>query len=230
MKTLVVVPISHEIKYFLLACAKQGIPMEPGVIGRLPVTRLPDLGMTVAPGGLGKAQFALQTQHLIDAGAGWDLVICAGAAGALADGLSVGDVVMGTETVEHDVRNGFGPLRLPRFSGDAAALGSFKPAALKMDSFSVFWGAIASGDENVIDNARRQQVHKETGALAVAWEGAGGARACQFSGIPFVEMRAVTDSADHHAIYDFILNLKKAMKNLALLMVCWARSRQDAIL
>jgi len=227
MQTLVVMPIKEEIKYFLQACTEQEIRTETAFIGKLPVTQLPDLGITVASGGLGKVQFAVQTQHLIDAGPAWDLVICAGAAGALKEGLSAGDVVIGTETVEHDIRSNFGLSRLPRFSSDAAARDAFKKASLKMSSFSVFCGAIASGDENVVDTGRRKQVQKLTGALAVAWEGAGGARACQFSGIPFIEIRAVTDSANSHAIFDFILNLKKAMKNIALLITYWARSSHE---
>src|SRR6266478_4000180 len=49
------------------------------------------------------------------------LVICAGAAGALVNGLSIGDVVVATETVEHDIRNKFGLPLLPRF-GSAKAI------------------------------------------------------------------------------------------------------------
>jgi len=56
-----------------------------------------------------------------------------------------------------------------------------------------------------------------TGALAVAWEGAGGARACHFSGIPFLEIRGITDSADSDAASDFGANLEGAMRNVAAL-------------
>ena len=224
MKTLVVMPIKEEIKYFLQGCTEQEIRTETASVGKLPVTRLPDLSITVAQGGLGKVQFGVQTQHLIDVGPAWDLVICAGAAGALVEGLSAGDVVVGTQTVEHDIHSNLGISRPPRFNSDAATLDALKKASLKMDAFSVFWGAIASGDENVTGVERRKQIQKLTGALAVAWEGAGGARACQFSSIPFIEIRAVTDSANNHAIFDFIFNLKGAMKNLALLITSWARS------
>ena len=54
------------------------------MIGRLPVVQFPDLGVTLARGGLGKVQFAVQTQHLLDTCSDWDLIVCAGAAGALA--------------------------------------------------------------------------------------------------------------------------------------------------
>ena len=45
-------------------------------IGRLRVVKLPELDMTVAVGGWGKAQFAVHTQHLIDTGPAWEVVIC----------------------------------------------------------------------------------------------------------------------------------------------------------
>src|SRR5271165_3673116 len=63
---------------------------------------IPDWRVLVAPGGHGKTQFAVQAQYLIGRFSSVELVICAGAAGSLAPELSVGDVVVGTETVEHD--------------------------------------------------------------------------------------------------------------------------------
>lgn len=64
-------------------------------------------------------------------------------------------------------------------------------------------------------------LHRLTGALAVAWEGAGGARACHFSGIPFVEIRGITDRADSDAASDFEANLGSAMGNVARLITPW---------
>jgi adenosylhomocysteine nucleosidase len=135
------------------------------------------------------------------------VVICAGAAGALSDGLAVGDVVVATETVEHDIHNHFGPPRLPRFSGAATMIESLRGVRPPRNAFSVHFGPIASG------------------ALAVAWEGAGGARACQFSAMPFVEIRGVTDGANGRAAADFRANLAAAMANVATLIVTWLQKR-----
>jgi adenosylhomocysteine nucleosidase len=223
VKILTVIPMRAERDFFLQGCVEQGIRAQPAAAGRLPVTRLPELGLTVACGGLGKTQFAVQTQHLIDAAPGWDLVICAGAAGALVEGLSVGDVVIATETVEHDICNKFGRPLIPRFSGVETVVDMLKNRPLSDGSFKIHAGPIASGDEDVIDDERRQAIQRLTGALAVAWEGAGGARACQFSGIPFVEIRGVTDSANSSAALDFEANLASAMRNVAMVITSWAR-------
>jgi adenosylhomocysteine nucleosidase len=224
MKILVVTPIAEEINCFLQSCAEQGIGSETIVVGKLPVTYFSALGVIVAQGGLGKAQFAVQTQHLIDTCPGLHVVICAGAAGALINGLSIGDVVVATETVEHDIRNKFGLPLMPRFGSAKAIVDALQKMSPATRAFQVHFGPIASGDEDVIDAARRQEIHQLTGALAVAWEGAGGARACQFSGIPFVEIRGITDSANSTAAADFAMHLHRALSNVATFITLWAKA------
>ncbi len=225
MGTLVVIPTQHEFDLFLEGCAGHGLRAEDSIIGRLPVVRLVDLGIVVSRGGLGKVQFAVQTQHLLDAGPDWGVVVCAGAAGALVDDLSVGDVVVSTETVEHDINNRFGEPLLPRFGSPETALAAFRSVAPACSAFRVHFGPIASGDEDVVEAARRKVIRELTGALAVAWEGAGGARACQFNDVPFVEIRGVTDRADSNAPSDFEANRRDVMGNVAALIISWQKSR-----
>jgi adenosylhomocysteine nucleosidase len=155
----------------------------------------------------------------------WEVVICAGAAGALSDGLAVGDVVVATETVEHDIHNHFGPPQLPRFRGATTMIESLRGVRPPRSAFSVHFGPIASGDEDVVTVERQEALRQRTGALAVAWEGAGGARACQFSAMPFVEIRGVTDGANGRAAVDFRANLATAMANVATLIVTWLQER-----
>src|SRR6267378_2087369 len=176
MKLLTVIPTRTELEAFVQACREQGYTGEPAVVGRLTVSRFPDLDMAVASGGLGKVQFAVQTQHLLDSHH-WTLVICAGAAGALVSGLSVGDVVVAEETVEHDVWNRIGTPRVPRFSGSEPDLAWCRRALGAKSGVTVHYGPSASGDEDVVDGERRAAIRERTRALAVVWEGAGGARA-----------------------------------------------------
>ena len=148
MKTLIVIPTTKERDFFIEGCTKHGFQSSESVAGRLPVVRLVDLGVTVACGGLGKAQFALQTQHLLDAGSDWDIVFCAGAAGALANELSIGDMVVATSTVEHDHKNRFTERPRPRFEGAQETISELKRLA-SVASFRVHFGAVASGDEDI---------------------------------------------------------------------------------
>jgi adenosylhomocysteine nucleosidase len=225
MRTLIMVPLQEEISLFCHACTARGLATVDATVGQLIAMRVPDLGLTVVPGGLGKVQFAIQTQHVLDVNRTWDVVICAGAAGALVNGVAVGDVIVATETVEHDIHNHFGPPRLPRFSGAPTMIESLKGVRPPRNTFTVHFGPIASGDEDVVAVERQEELRRRTGALAVAWEGAGGARACQFSGVPFVEIRGVTDGANSSAAADFRANLAAAMANVATMIVRWLQER-----
>jgi adenosylhomocysteine nucleosidase len=227
MRILIVTPMQEESDFFLRSCTRHGFHAESSVAGRLPVMQLPDLGITLARGGVGKAQFALQTQHLLDTCPDWDLVICAGVGGALVDDLSIGDVVVATTTVEHDYNNKFNERPLPRFDGAQTAIADLGRVSLSSSSFKVHFGMVASGDEDVMDAERRRILHQSTGALVVAWEGAGGARACAFSDVPFVEIRGVTDTANRNAPSDFEANLEAAMNNVATLITSWISQRSQ---
>jgi len=78
-----------------------------------------------------------------------------------------------------------------------------------------------------VDLERSHAIQQRTGAFAVAWEGAGGARACQFSQVPFVEIRGITDNANQRAAADFTKNLEAAQQNVATVITQWAVARQD---
>ena len=175
----------------------------------------------VAPGGHGKTQFAVQAQYLIDWFPSVELVICAGAAGSLAPELSVGDIVVGTETVEHDYRQLFATRPLPRFPGHGPSIDALRRLAHGVSGFRVAFDVIASGDEDVVTSERAQAIRDQTGAACVAWEGSGAARAALFNGIGSLEIRAVTDAADKEAPQRFDANLPIAMANLASLLRLW---------
>ena len=89
-------------------------------VGQLAAREYDGGKILLAPGGLGKAQFGVQTQHLIENLDGIDVVVCAGTCGRLSKDLTVGDVVVGTQTVEHDFNRGMSLIKLPlpTFEGD----------------------------------------------------------------------------------------------------------------
>ncbi|MCW5849545.1 MAG: 5'-methylthioadenosine/S-adenosylhomocysteine nucleosidase [Anaerolineae bacterium] len=223
MGILVVTPLPLEFDALVEGCAALGCGVERGLLGRLPIASLPELGMSVARGGVGKAQFAVHTQHLLDT-APWDLMICAGTAGALSPEVAVGDVIVSTVTIEHDYNNRMFQRPKPRFEADAATLAALRHLHLAPNSFRVHFGPVASGDEDVVDATRRDLLREVTGALCVAWEGAGGARACAFSQTPFIELRGLTDQANHLAVTDFQANLRLAMTHIASLLTTWRRT------
>jgi adenosylhomocysteine nucleosidase len=72
---------------------------------------------------------------------------------------------------------------------------------------------MAGSDEDMIDIQHGRELRELWDALAVAWEGVGGARASAFSDVPYLEIRGATDTADHEAPVVFYVNLKIVMKN-----------------
>jgi adenosylhomocysteine nucleosidase len=220
------VPHAKELEPLLGALAAAGCRPKGLTLGRLDCHCLDDLGLLFAVGGHGKTQLAVQTQHLIEQRPTARSVICAGAAGSLDGQLRLGDVVVGTSTVEHDYKNRFVLRPSPRHDADPALLDEFRLAARHVGGESrVIFGTIASGDEDVIDPARARDLQAETGAVCVAWEGAGAARAARFSGFRFLELRAITDDADHAAAADFQANLARSMPNLGHLLLSWSLGR-----
>ncbi|HEU0296739.1 MAG TPA: 5'-methylthioadenosine/S-adenosylhomocysteine nucleosidase [Anaerolineales bacterium] len=221
-KILIVTPLQEEYNDLHHSLSALGLETHTDSIGRLDVHHFPELNITLARGGHGKTQFGIQTQHLLDHYK-CDLVICAGAAGALAHEVKVGDLIVATSTVEHDFNNRFVPRPKPQFKGDAKSIEQLKALKLPEADFKVHFGIMAGGDEDVIEIRRGKELRELHTALAVAWEGVGGARACAFSEVQYLELRGATDTADHAAPVVFYVNLKIVMRNIAHLLVQWLK-------
>src|SRR5215472_17450831 len=115
-RILILCPLVREWS-FLVSTFEASVYVERVHDLKIDAAYIPDWRALVAPGGHGKTQFAVQAQYVIDQFPSVELAICAGAAGSLAPDLSFGDVVVGTETVEHDSRQLFATRPLPRFPG-----------------------------------------------------------------------------------------------------------------
>jgi adenosylhomocysteine nucleosidase len=219
-RALIVTPIQEEYDDLCSSLTNLGLNLQNDRIGKLDVCQFPELRITVAPGGHGKTQFGIQTQYLLDQ-VKYDLVLCVGAAGALAPEVRVGDLIVATVTFEHDYNLKFVRRPKPRFMGDMKSIEQIKHLKLEDWKFNIHFGIMASGDEDVIDVTRGRELRKMTNALGVAWEGVGGARACAFNGVPFLELRGATDTANHAAPVIFDRNLKIVMNHISLLLTAW---------
>jgi adenosylhomocysteine nucleosidase len=227
--TLIAVPQAKELEPLLRAFSDAaGHRSKRVTLGKLEAYLFEEFALLFAVGGHGKTQFAVQTQHLIEQETQFEALICAGAAGSLGGGPTLGDVVVGTSTIEHDYKLRFVSRPLPCYQADPELVDQFQTAASRVDrGFRVYFGAIASGDEDIIAPDRAVEIRQATGALCVAWEGAGAARVARFNGLQFLEMRAITDAANHEAPADFQVNLQRAMPNLARLLWDWCLARRQ---
>lgn len=226
-RILVVIPTKGEFEHFIDEVSRlENIPSQLD-IKKIQVVNFPTLNLSVALGGLGKTQFGIQTQYLIDNIKSIEFVICVGASGALTNSLNIGDVVVATETVEHDIKKHSRKM-IPRFKSSDVLVKNFRELQPENFSFLIEYGPIASGDEDVMSESRKSELQNFTDAIAVAWEGAGGARACTFNDLPFIEIRGITDFSNQSAESDFYSNLKLAITNVAILVKEFAiRSKKN---
>jgi adenosylhomocysteine nucleosidase len=212
---LIICPLKKELVGLTEGFAKLGWEFESQATNRLSLSVERSRGVTLAIGGHGKAQFGVQTQHLLAELGDVTKMICVGAGGGLAEHLVVGDLVVGVKTLEHDYAERFSPdAKIPEFTAHENWIENAKRVA-SASSYKVYFGVVASGDEDIVDAHRARELYMKTGALAVAWEGSGGARACLFNSIPFIELRAITDNARDSVPESFAKNLARCMHNAA---------------
>ncbi len=168
---------------------------------------------------IGKVAAATTATTLIEA-FGVRRLVFTGVAGGIGPGVQVGDVVVASEFVQHDMDASplFPRYQIPlygreRFASDAALADALLAATRAGLSWlglqaTVHHGLIASGDRFVSAAQEAQQLHAALSAaghapLAVEMEGAAVAQVCHDYGIPFAAMRTISDRADDSAHVDF---------------------------
>lgn len=178
----------------------------------LPFIHFPEKNIFLTLGGHGKVDMALKTQFWCQKLSIKSGVMCVGSAGSLSTSSQPGDVIIAETTIEHDVKNLFLKKELPSFAIHSRWKDLISQHPLP-PRFS--WGSLASGDEDVLAPERRSELQLKTGAMAVAWEGAGAARACLFLKIPFCEVRGITDASGTSIQHDFTKNLNHVMLEIS---------------
>jgi adenosylhomocysteine nucleosidase len=165
--------------------------------------------------GIGKVA-AAATTALVLQHAGARLVLFTGVAGGLAAAVRVGDVVVGTGFMQHDMDASplfprwVVPSLTPadsrsRFDTDPAAAAVLRNALLHtLPQTSCHVGLIVSGDRFVSSSVECQRLRADLPeALAVDMESAAVAQVCADFGAPLAVLRSISDRADDAAHVDF---------------------------
>jgi len=162
----------------------------------------------VAQCGVGKVNAAALAQILVLEGV--THIIFTGVAGGLAPGLAVGDIVVSTDAVQHDVdvrALGYALGEVPGETLAWAADETLRRAALlaaeALGEVRVAAGRVLSGDQFIADRERARTLHNLFGGLCAEMEGAAVAQVCSRAGVGFVIIRSLSDSADGGAQIDF---------------------------
>lgn len=188
--------------------------------------KLNGLEAVIVRSGIGKVNAGICTQILADVYQ-VDAVINTGIAGSLKAEIDIGDIVISTDTVQHDMdATGFGyePGVIPRmeiscFPADAVLAQKAKEACEEaVPEIHVFTGRIVSGDQFVSAKDVKERISSQFGGMCTEMEGAAIAQAAWLNQIPFVIIRAISDKADDSATVDYPTFEREAIKHSVALV------------
>lgn len=175
--------------------------------------------VVVVQSGIGKVNAGICTQILVD---DYKIrcVINTGIAGSLRAEINIGDIVLSTDAVHHDVdATEFGyPLgQIPDMEvlsfaadRDMAALAEEVCREVNPD-IQVFMGRVTTGDQFVASREAKERISANFNGCCTEMEGAAIAQAAYLNHIPFLIVRAISDKADNSAAEDYPAFKEKAI-------------------
>lgn len=165
--------------------------------------------IVIAVCGIGKVFAAICTEAMIIKYSP-KLIINSGVAGTLIDALSIGDIAIAKDLVQHDMDTS--PLGDPvglvsginkiHFEADEKAVAAFENAVKEVGANSVV-GTIASGDQFMSDTEKKNVIRDRFCAIACEMEGAAVAHVAFVNNVPFAVLRAISDSASGDAQMEY---------------------------
>ena len=173
--------------------------------------------------GVGKVNAALTVQMMVDKFGITD-IINTGVAGSLNEKIDIGDIVLATNAVYHDMEAiafGYERGQVPQmdvfeFPTSKELIDIAEEACKKVNpDVKVFKGRVASGDQFIADKETKNCIVKYFSPLCVEMEGAAMAHAAYVNNINCLIIRAISDKADDSAEMDYPTFEKKAAVHCA---------------
>ena len=172
--------------------------------------KLEGLEAVVVQCGVGKVNAAICAQILCSS-FGVTHLVNTGIAGSLCADLDIGDLVVSTDAMYHDmdcVHFGYPYGKVPgmdvtSFPADETMMGYAFAAAESVNPGHTRKGRIASGDQFVAVKELKEKIIANTNGVCTEMEGAAIAQTAYRNQIPFVILRAISDKADDSAEMDY---------------------------
>lgn len=143
--------------------------------------------------GIGMRRAAASARRVLDEIRGIDLIILTGVAGALADKLEIGDLVMADRLLTREGDNNQPARTIEVPAGHFAACSS----ALDAAGIRYRRGGLLTVKRPLMTHVQKRLAGQSTGAIAVDMETAVIAFEAASRGIPFVAMRTIMDTVEH---------------------------------
>lgn len=167
--------------------------------------------VVIVRSGIGKVNAGICAQILVDR-FGADTLINTGIAGSLDAKIDIGDMVISTDALHHDMdatEFGYPVGQVPRmkvmsFPADEELVKKAVQASEKANpDIHTFTGRVASGDQFIASREVKEKIVKNFHPLCVEMEGAGIAHAAYMNQVSYVIIRAISDKADNSASVDY---------------------------
>lgn len=182
--------------------------------------------VVVVRSGIGKVNAGLCSQILVDRYQ-VDGIVNTGIAGSLKNEVEVGDIVLSTSAVQHDMdATGFGypageipQMGIREFPADEGLLElAVKCCRRANPDIRTFPGRVASGDQFINSREKKNWIRDTFDAYCTEMEGAAVAQAAYLNQIPYLIVRAISDKADDSADVDYNEFEAKAVEHSVRLM------------
>lgn len=183
--------------------------------------------VVVAQCGVGKVFAAICAQTMILRYAVSKL-INTGVSGALSEKLHIGDVIVASACVEHDMDtsaigdpvgfiSGINRIELPVDTEMADAL----ETVCRKEGVNYIRGLVASGDQFVASEEKSEWLIKTFGAVTAEMETAAIAHVAYVNKVPYAAIRVASDEANGNAPEDFPTFAKEAAKTSSSIVLDW---------
>lgn len=166
--------------------------------------------VVVAKCGVGKVHAAVCAQTMILKYKP-DAILNTGVAGSLNSDLDIADLVISDNVVQHDMdTSGLGDpvglisgVNLINIPCSKSLVEKIEQSAKTLERTNVVVGTIASGDQFICNQDRKEYIVKHFDALCAEMEGAAIGHVCFLNNVDFCIIRAISDKADGSAHMDF---------------------------
>ena len=194
-----------------------GIEFVRGKLGGAPVV--------TAVCGVGKVFAALCAQTMILRYAP-ARIINTGVAGSLSPELTIGNIAIADDVVQHDMDTSplgdpvglLSGINIVRIPADAALCEALTASAVTC-GLTVKSGTIATGDQFISTTAQKTRIRDTFGAIACEMEGGAIGHVCYVNGTPFAVLRAISDGGDEAAQMDYPTFARMAAANSVRVLV-----------
>lgn len=181
----------------------------------------------VVRSGIGKVNAGICSQILADRFA-ITAIVNTGIAGSLRNEINIGDIVLSTDAVQHDMdASGFGYKigQIPRvdtfaFKADIGLQALAMECNKRVNpDIQAFTGRVVSGDQFISNKEKKQWLVENFDASCTEMEGAAIAQAAYLNHIPYLVIRAISDKADDSASMDYPAFEAQAIKHSVNLLL-----------